>query len=93
MMSSGRRQKEQNAIWMNNLINTEIQINDMKVDGVKLKSAFRKAKQMLRSGTLKNRKAIVQQYVKQVTIYNARIEIEYKISDTYCFREEVSRGN
>ncbi len=70
---------------------TNQRLDAMKVDENRIKSAFRKAKEMLRSGTLKNKKAIVEQYVKQVTVYKDRIEIEYNINDTYSFKEDVPR--
>lgn len=73
------------------LFDAERKISAMKMSKRKLKDAFNKAKYMLRSGTLKNKKAIVQQYVKQVTMFKDRIEIEYNVSDTYSFREEVTR--
>lgn len=73
------------------LMDTEGQVSKLTVDEKKLRAAFYKAKQMLKSGTLKNRKAIVEKYVKQITMYEDRIEIEYHISDTYSFKETVSR--
>ena len=73
------------------LFEAEKQIADMNIDERRLKAAFKTAKEMLRSGTLKNRKAIVGQYVKQIIIYKDRIELEYNISDTYSFKEEIKR--
>ncbi len=73
------------------LFETEKQLADMHIDEGRLKAAFRTAKEMLRSGTLKNRKAIVGQYVKQIIIYKDRIELEYNISDAYSFKEEINR--
>ena len=61
------------------------------IDANKLKSAFNKAKRMLKDGTLKNRKAIVQQYVKEVIIYKDKILVEYNISGTYTVKEEIQR--
>ncbi len=46
---------------------------------------------MLKSVTLKNRKAIVEKYVKQIVMYRDKIEIEYIISDAYSFKETISR--
>ena len=63
----------------------------MHIEERRLKAAFKTAKDMLRSGALKNCKAIVGQYVKQIIIYKDRIELEYNISDTYSFKEEVKR--
>ncbi len=73
------------------LLETEQKISEMTIDANKLKLAFRKAKKMLGSGTLKNRKAIVQQYVKEVKIHKDKILIEYNISGTYTVKEEISR--
>ena len=74
------------------LTEAEHRVSDLKIDENKLKAAFRKAKQMLKSGTLKNRKAIVGKYVKQVIIYKDRIEIEYIVSDTFSFKGEIERN-
>ena len=63
----------------------------MHIDTNKLKSAFNKAKRMLKDGTLKNRKAIVQQYVKEIVVYKDKITVEYNISGTYTVTEELSR--
>lgn len=73
------------------LMDAEHKISQLAVNEKKIKSAFYKAKQMLKSGTLKNQKAIIEKYVKRITIYEDRIEIEYTISDTYSFKETVSR--
>lgn len=70
---------------------TENKLSEMSVDAEKLKKAFRKAKHMLGSGTLKNQKAIVQQYVKEVKIFKETIIVEYNISGTYTLKEELPR--
>ena len=70
---------------------TEQKISEMSIDANKLKSAFNKAKRMLKSGTLKNRKAIVQQYVKEVIIFKDKITVEYNVSGTYTVKEELPR--
>ena len=56
-----------------------------------LKAAFKKAKQMLKSGTLKNKKAIIEKYIKEIVVFRDRIEVEYTISDTYSFKETISK--
>ena len=56
-----------------------------------LKRAFRHAKKMLESGTLKNKKAIVEQYVNQVTIYSDRIVVEFNVSEHFQIKEDVLR--
>ncbi len=73
------------------LTEAERKVSDLKIDKKRLGSAFQKAKQMLKSGTLKNRKAIVERYVKQITIYKDKIEIEYIVSDSFSFKEEMIR--
>ena len=55
------------------------------------KLAFNKAKRMLKNGTLKNKKAIVQQFVKRVVVYKDKIIIEYNIAGDYIFGEEIIR--
>lgn len=75
----------------NALLDAQRQLSEMSISEEKLKKAFNKAKQMLKSGTLQNRKAIVQAYVKSVTIFTDRIVIEYNISGTYTVKEEISR--
>ena len=74
------------------ITDAECEMAKLSVSEKRLKSAFYKAKQMLKSGTLKNRKAIVEKYIKEVVVYRDKIEIEYVISDTYTFREEISRN-
>ena len=74
------------------LLDAERQLSEMAISKEKLKKAFNKAKQMLKSGTLQNRKAIVQAYVKSVTIFTDRIVIEYNISGTYTVKEEIQRN-
>lgn len=69
----------------------ERKLSEMNIDAKKLKYAFNKAKQMLKSGTLKNQKAIVQQYVKEVVIYKDKITVEYNISGAYTVKEEIPR--
>lgn len=73
------------------LSETEQKISEISIDADKLKSAFRKAKKMLRSGTLKNRKEIVGQYIKQIVLYKDKIIVEYNITDSYAITEELPR--
>lgn len=71
----------------------EKKLSEMTVDEAQLKKAFSKAKRLLKSGTLKNRKAIVQQYVKQVVMYHDKIEVEFNvIGDTYTIKETFPRN-
>lgn len=70
----------------------ERKLSEMSVDEAQLKKAFSKAKSLLKSGTLKNRKAIVQQYVKQVVMYPDKVEIEFNvIGDSYTIKESYPR--
>ena len=70
----------------------ERKLSEMSVDEAQLRKAFSKAKSLLKSGTLKNRKAIVQQYVKQVVMYPNKVEIEFNvIGDSYTIKESFPR--
>ncbi len=91
LMSKLRELEESKREQEQALLEAERQLADMCVDEKRLRDAFRKAKQMLKGGALKNRKAIVEQYVNRVTIYKEKIEVEYTISDTYVFKEEIQR--
>ena len=73
------------------LLDVESKISSMRIDESKIKIAFDKAKKMLKTGTLKNRKSIVEQYVKQIMVYKDKITIEYSIGNTYSIREEIAR--
>ena len=65
-------------------------ISQMTINPDKIKATFRKAKKLLQSGDLKNKKAIAQQYVKQVTIYKEELIIEFNIAEDYSITEEIT---
>lgn len=65
------------------LLDIETQLEKMTVLEEALRAAFKEAKRMLQSGTLVNRKAIVDRYVKVVIIYPDTITVEFNISGTY----------
>ena len=46
---------------------------------------------MLETGTLENRKEIIDRYVKQIVLHRDKIEVEFNITDTYTVTEEISR--
>ncbi|MGN1098378.1 MAG: recombinase family protein [Clostridia bacterium] len=69
----------------------ELKLSSTEIDAKKLKSAFRQAKKMLQNGTLKNKAAIVERYVKKVTIYKERIVIEFNIAPTFSVEHELKR--
>ena len=75
----------------NAIAENEAKQEEMKIDAKQIKLAFNKAKRMLKNGTLKNKKAIVQQFVKRVVVYKDKIIIEYNIAGDYIFREEIIR--
>ncbi len=87
------RKKANKSQYENSLKDAEAKLSEMDIDEKKLRSAFNKAKRLLKSGTLKNQKAIVEQYVKQVIIYKDKITVEYNISGTYTVKEEIQRKN
>lgn len=69
----------------------EAKKEEMKIDAKQIKLAFNKAKRMLKNGTLKNKKAIVQQFVKRVIVYKDKITIECNIAGDYSVREDIIR--
>ena len=73
------------------LSDMEHQMAQMVVSEAELKKAFKKAKAMLQSGTLVNKKAIVNRYVKQIILYKEKIVIEFNLTDTYTITEEIAR--
>lgn len=73
------------------LADQEKQLSGISVSKQKLKQAFNKAKKMLASGTLSNRRAIIDSYIKQITLYKHKIVIEFSITDTYSITEEINR--
>lgn len=73
------------------LLDVEVQLEKMIISEEALKAAFKKAKKMLQSGTLSNRKAIVDHYVKRVIIYPDQITVEFNISETYTIIETINR--
>ncbi len=92
-LSQKLKELEETKVNLENAIaENERKLSEVSIDAKRLKLVFRKARQMLKSGTLKNRKAIVEQYIKGVTVYKDKIEIEYRISDTYCFKETIERS-
>ncbi len=74
------------------LANKEKELSKIKVSKQALKKAFTKAKQMLEYGTLANRKAIIQTYVKKVTVYKDSIEMEFNVTDGYTVTEKIDRN-
>lgn len=64
--------------------------NTVSING--LRSAFRKAKKMLADGTLKNRAAIIERYVKKITVYKDKIVIEFNIAPSFTVKNEIMRG-
>ena len=53
-------------IYENALFDKEKELDKITVDKKEMKRAFKKAKNMLMAGTLANRKAIIENYVKQI---------------------------
>lgn len=70
---------------------TCIKISEISINEEQIKAAFQKAKKLLRSGTLKNRKDIVQTYINSVTVYIEYVVVEYNIFGSYTITEEIQR--
>ena len=91
-LSDKLKELENNKVTLEQaLADKEHELSNMTVSEKELKKAFKKAKEMLESGTLANRKAIIQHYVKQVILYKDKIVIEFNITDDYIITEEVKR--
>jgi len=73
------------------LLEAQNKLSEMSISENQLKRAFKKAKQMLLCATLKNRKAIIDQYVNKITIYKDTIAIEFNISSEFKVEENISR--
>lgn len=67
------------------------ELSEMTVDEKVLKQAFKKAKKMLESGTLSNKKAIIDRYVNKIILHKNKIVIEFNVTDTYRITEEIER--
>ena len=73
------------------LTEIENELSDVTVDEKQLRAAFRKAKRLLMKGTLKNQKAIVEQYIKRVVMCREKIILEIGVSDDYVLKQEIPR--
>ena len=79
------------AILEDSIAVQERELTQTRVSEKELKKAFKKAKDMLESGTLANRKAIIQCYVKVITMYHDKIVMEFNVTGDYIITEEVDR--
>lgn len=79
------------SILEQSLSDMQRQLSQMCVSEKDLKIAFKRAKEMLESGILVNKKAIIDRYVKQVFLYKDRIVIEFNVADDYVITEEAER--
>lgn len=77
--------------YENALFEAENKLKSISVSEELLRYAFKKAKQMLKCGDLSNKKAIIEQYIKLVTIYNDRISIEFNILSDFSIKETIFR--
>ncbi len=65
--------------------------SSLKINKEQLKMAFRKAKQMLKNGSLKNKKAIINEYIHQIVVYRDKVVIEFNISESYIWKKDIPR--
>lgn len=61
------------------------------VNKKQLEAAFKKAKNMLKNGTLHNKKAIVEKYINRITIYKNKVVIDINITDNFRMEESSVR--
>jgi len=57
----------------------------------KIATAFKKAKEMLKNGTLENRREIIEQYIDKIIIFKDRIDIKFNFSEEFIIDETVCR--
>lgn len=69
----------------------ECKLAATKINTRKLKAAFNQAKHQLAHGTLKNKKAIAEQYVKEVRIYKERIEVTFNVIPGFPLTQNINR--
>lgn len=91
LMDKLKNLEAEKADLENTLTELEVSLSQMEVSEDTLRSAFEKAKEMLKSGSLANKKAIVEHYVKQITIHRDTIDIEFNISGDYTIIETIQR--
>lgn len=85
------RELEENKEQLNRGMEiAENELSKNRVDEKQLKELFDKAKQMLRSGLLKHKKAIINEFLNRIIITRDKIRIEFNISD-YRFSEDILR--
>ena len=67
-------------------------LDSLSIDEKRLRKLFREAKKMLEEGTLKNKKLLIDKYVKCVTVYKDRIVIELNIAEIFTLKNNVERA-
>jgi len=86
-----RELESSKAVVQDQLTRLELQNSKKPVDPVRLRLAFRKAREQLKSGSLINRREIVDAYVQGVTIFPEEIEIKLRPLPDYQIQEVVER--
>lgn len=66
-------------------------VDENTVNKKQLEVAFKKAKNMLKNGTLHNKKAIVEKYINKITIYRNKVVIDINITDNFRMKESSVR--
>lgn len=69
----------------------KMELSDKQIDEKQLRSAFKKAKQMLGNGTLKNKKEIIEKYVDKIIMYPDKIEIFFCLPKGFMVTEVVEK--
>ncbi len=66
-------------------------LDSLSIDEKRLRKLFREAKKMLEEGTLKNKKLLIDKYVKCVTVYKERIVVEFNIAEVFTLKNNFER--
>lgn len=66
-------------------------LDSLSIDEKRLRKLFREAKKMLEQGTLKNKKLLIDKYVKCGTVYKERIVVEFNIAEVFTLKNNFER--
>jgi Site-specific recombinases, DNA invertase Pin homologs len=91
-LSQKLRELEQEEVMLKSRLD-EINVNlkEQSLAGPALRTAFHRAKQMLAQGTLENRQALVNRFVKSVIVFPEEIHVKFNIVGGFELAESIQR--
>ena len=69
----------------------KLELEKTKLDERQLKDSFKKAKAMLKSGCLANRREIIERYINQVKMLPQSIEISFNLAKNFIINERLDK--